>query len=74
MIFLIKLRKGGYPKSNLDLKSGSAMKKKWFVSEQIKAISKRSELTVLVAELIRQVEISEQTCQLNWSMQHHPMR
>jgi hypothetical protein len=39
------------------------MKKRQFVSEQIKAISKRSGLPVLVAELIRQVEKSEQSSQ-----------
>jgi putative transposase len=49
-------------RQNLDLKrEGFAVKKKRFAVEQIVAILKQAELGIPVAELIRQVGISEQT-------------
>ena len=49
-------------RQNLDLKKGGfAVKKKRFAVEQIVAILKQAELGIPIAELIRQVGISEQT-------------
>jgi putative transposase len=42
-----------------------AMKKKWFSVKRIVSVLKQAELGLPVPDLIRQVEISEQTCATN---------
>jgi putative transposase len=60
--------------ANLTLKGGLfAMKKKRFSIEQIVAVLKQAELGMPVAELIRQVGISEQTF-YRWKKQYAGMQ
>jgi putative transposase len=60
--------------ANLTLKGGLfAMKKKRFSTEQIVAVLKQAELGMPVADLIRQVGISEQTF-YRWKKQYAGMQ